>query len=181
MRYLNILTLVTVMTVIAAFSGCALPEEPVQVILPAKYVGEQPRKVSSPENRFREPVTEDRTAVESAVELSEKYAAITEEAAALASSKEKLTEENRLLKNRITALESELGQTQKELTEANNLLREMLTELNTWKSNVLGFQQEMREADKTQLEALLKILKLLGGEVKVAAETNVETNSSAGN
>jgi chromosome segregation ATPase len=175
MRYLNRLSGIVVgLTVLGVLLGCALPQEPVQVILPAKYVGEQPQKVSSPENRFREHVTEERTAVESAVELSHKYAALTEQAAVLASSKEKLTEENSRLKNKVAALESELSQAHKELTEANDLLREMLMELNNWKSNVLGFQQEMREADKTQLEALLKILKLLGGEVKLAAEMNTE-------
>lgn len=181
MRYLEFSLFVVMLAVAALFSGCALPEEPVQVILPTKYVGEQPQKASSPENRFREPATEERTAVESAVELSEKYAALSERAVELAKSEEKLTEENTQLKGKVATLQTELEQTQKELTEANELLREMLTELNKWKSNVLGFQQEMREADKTQLEALLKILKLLGGEVKIAAEMNAETNISTGN
>ncbi len=181
MRYLEFSVFVVMSAVLTLFSGCTLPEERVQVILPTKYVGEQPQKISSPENRFRETAGEDRTAVESAVELSEKYAALSDEAAELSDSKKKLTEENTQLKGKAAALQTELEQTKKELTEANELLREMLTELNTWKSNVLGFQQEMREADKTQLEALLKILKLLGGEVKVAAETNAETNTSTGN
>jgi chromosome segregation ATPase len=181
MQYLESPAFIVMLTLVAVLSGCALPEEPVQVILPAKYVGEQPQKATSPENRFREPTTEERTAVKSAVELSGKYAALTQEAAALANTKVKLTEENTRLRGKIAALQLELEQTQKELTEANNLLREMLAELNNWKSNVLGFQQEMREADKTQLEALLKILKLLGGEVKVAAEMNAETNASTGN
>jgi chromosome segregation ATPase len=181
MRYLEFSVLVVMSAVLALFSGCALPEEPVQVILPTKYVGEQQHKASSPENRFRVTAAEERTAVESAVQLSEKYAALTQEAAELGNSKTKLTEENTRLRGKVAALQLELEQTQKELTEANELLREMLAELNNWKSNVLGFQQEMREADKTQLEALLKILKLLGGEVKVAAEMNGETNTSTGN
>ena len=38
-------------------------------------------------------------------------------------------------------------------------------ELNNWKNDVLGFRGEMQDAQKAQLEALLKILKLMGGEV----------------
>jgi len=68
----------------------------------------------------------------------------------------------------IAALEAKLKQTQKELGEANELLIEMLTELNTWKSNILGFRGEMRDAAKAQLEALLKVLEILGGEADAA-------------
>ena len=45
----------------------------------------------------------------------------------------------------------------------------MLSELNTWKTNILGFRTEMREAAKAQLEALLKVLEVLGGEAEAGA------------
>jgi hypothetical protein len=45
-------------------------------------------------------------------------------------------------------------------------LIEMLSELNNWKNNILGFRGEMREAAKAQLEALLKVLEVLGGEME---------------
>jgi hypothetical protein len=67
------------------------------------------------------------------------------------------------------SLEARLKQTQKELSEANDLLIEMLSELNTWKSNILGFRGEMRDAAKVQLEALLKVLEILGGKVEADA------------
>ena len=45
----------------------------------------------------------------------------------------------------------------------------MLTELNHWKSNILGFRGEMRDAASAQLEALLKVLEILGGEAEAGA------------
>jgi chromosome segregation ATPase len=77
-----------------------------------------------------------------------------------------LKTQNDSLQQQVTSLEARLAQTQKELGEANDLLIEMLTELNTWKNNILGFRGEMRDAAKAQLEALLKVLEILGGEVE---------------
>jgi septal ring factor EnvC (AmiA/AmiB activator) len=56
-------------------------------------------------------------------------------------------------------------QLNRELTDANNMLVELRKELDRWRANVLGFRQEMREAQQTQLEALAKIMKMLGGEM----------------
>jgi hypothetical protein len=74
---------------------------------------------------------------------------------------------NQQLNDQIVELEAQLKQAQKELNEANELLIEMRIELNRWKSNILGFQDEMRNAQTVQLEALFKILRLLGGQVTV--------------
>ena len=54
----------------------------------------------------------------------------------------------------------------------------MRIELNNWKGNIIGFREEMREAQTTQLEALFKILTLLGGQVDVesANSQNVSNN-----
>jgi uncharacterized protein YeaO (DUF488 family) len=54
--------------------------------------------------------------------------------------------------------------TEKELAEANEFLQQMHVELNKWKSDVLGFREEMRQAQQAQLEALAKILRVLGAE-----------------
>jgi hypothetical protein len=43
-----------------------------------------------------------------------------------------------------------------------------LTELNNWKTNILGFRGEMREASKAQLEALLKVLEILSGQTETS-------------
>ena len=105
------------------------------------------------------------TAVESAIALSDKYAKLSEEATALKQSKEALEVENQKLETDLKNYRSQLEQTQKELAQANDLLVQTRLELNNWKNDVLGFRSEIRDAQKTQLETLYKILKLMGGEV----------------
>ncbi|MCP4452083.1 MAG: hypothetical protein GY809_11520 [Planctomycetes bacterium] len=104
-------------------------------------------------------------AVQSAIELSQKCADLSEQLTALRQEKLSLTTMNEEFKAKLADLEPKLEQAQKEISEANDLLMEMRLELNNWQSNVLGFQSEMREADQAQLDALLKILQLLGGEI----------------
>ena len=53
---------------------------------------------------------------------------------------------------------------QKELDEANAFLQQMHLELSEWKTDVLGFRDEIRKSQKAQLEALGKILSVLGAE-----------------
>ena len=113
--------------------------------------------------RFQESASQSSTAVESAVELSGKYATLSEEAAVL-------RQKNQQLQEQTAAFESQLRQTQKELAEANDLLIEMRIELNGWKSNILGFREEIRDAETAQLEALLRILKVLGGQTVESAQ-----------
>ena len=116
--------------------------------------------------RFQDTPLEGKTVVESAMELSEKYASLSDQATTLRQENQRLLSDNEELKRQIAAVEAKLKQTQKELGEANQLLIEMLTELNNWKTNILGFRGEMREAAKAQLEALLKVLEILGGEAE---------------
>jgi chromosome segregation ATPase len=128
--------------------------------------------------RFEESALQGPTAVESAIELSEKYAKLSEEAAVIRQQNNDLITENRRLEEQVTALEADLLQAQKELTEANNLLREMIVELNSWKADVIGFREEMRSAEKAQLEALLKILQILGGEVDLEQRQDEQQGQS---
>ena len=125
---------------------------------------EQKQKVLA-EKRFQQTIEHGQTAVESAIELSQKYAKLSEQAAVLQSQNQDLVAENSRLKEQVAELDTKLKQAQKELTEANDLLIEMRIELNNWKTDVLAFRHELREADIAQLEALLKILKILGAEV----------------
>ncbi len=129
--------------------------------------GAQPAETTA--KRFQNGSLEGRTAVESALELSEKYAKLSDQTVALRQENQRLTTENENLRQQIASLESKLKQTQKELGEANDLLIEMLTELNNWKSNILGFRGEMRQAAQAQLEALLKVLEILGGQAEAGA------------
>jgi septal ring factor EnvC (AmiA/AmiB activator) len=117
--------------------------------------------------------TQQPTVVESAIALSDKYAKLSEEASALRQQKQDLDAENQKLKDEMQSCRSKLEQTQKDLGEANDLLLEMRVELNNWKNDVLGYRDEMRDAEKAQLEALLKILKLMGGEIN--QPSNIQT------
>jgi len=150
-------------TVVLAAGGCTVPQGPARNPAPAGDPGAAAAK------RFQDTPLEGRTAVESAIELSEKYARLSDQSVTLRQENQRLANENEGLRQQITALDAKLKQTQKELSEANELLVEMLAELNQWKSNILGFRGEMRQAAQAQLEALLKVLEILGGEAEAGA------------
>lgn len=104
------------------------------------------------------------TAVQSALVWSEKYSKAIEKLV-------KLQQENRDLDAKIRhqsetniKLQQDLTQCQKELADANSMLIDMQADLDQWKKNVLGFRQEMRDAQQAQIIALRRVLKLLGGE-----------------
>ena len=154
----------------------------VSVQEPPKYaqraVSVEKQQVSSVANRFQESTPQKRTVVESAMELSKKHAELSEEAAALRQQNRELTASNQQLKEQVVVLEAQLKQTQKELSEANDILIAMRIELNNWKMDILGFRDEMRDAETAQLEALIKILKALGGEVTMKSVNNNEQTGS---
>ena len=155
--------------------GCSSMPTQVDVMPSANSTNRQQNNYIA--KRFQEPVQQGRTAVESAIELSQKYAILSEEAVALRAKHQSFIAQNSQLKEKAAELESKLAQTQKELTEANDLLIEMRIELNSWKTNILGFREEMREAEKAELKALLDILKVLGGEV--TAESALDQDASS--
>lgn len=145
------------------------------------YPNDQYVQDNAAANRFTESGSEQTTVVESAIEISQKYAAVSEEAIQLKQRNQQLAAENSVLNSKVKKLEQELSQTQKELTEANELLIDMRVELNNWKTNVLGFRDEIRQADSEQLKALIKIIEILGG--KIQTQTTSETgdiNKSVG-
>lgn len=162
-----ILSLVFIMQILL-IAGCSDQKQAKVTVHPddplAKYWNDNVAK------RFQEPGARGTTAVESAIELSEKYAALSEEAATLRQRSQDLAAKNQQLQEQTAAFEAQLRQTQKELAEANDLLIEMRIELNNWKGNILGFREEMREAETAQLEALLRILKVLGGQAVESAK-----------
>ncbi|MHC4653698.1 MAG: hypothetical protein ACYTDW_06775 [Planctomycetota bacterium] len=164
-------------------SGCSITKEPgTYTVLPISHKQPQQNTTQPPSGsvakRFQDPVSENPTAVESAIELSQKYAKLSEETATLDQENQDLITRNRQIKDLNTALKAQLQQTQKELTEANNLMIEMRIELNNWRTDILGFRDEMRDADTTQLQALLRILKILGGEVKEDSARNENAGSA---
>ena len=150
-------------------SSCSGSKGPIEIILPPTGPPERPRS-SAVEKRFQRSIPQGPTTVETVIDLSKKHAKLAEEAASLRQEKLNFITENNLLKEQIADSRAQLQQTQKELTEANDLLIEMTIELNNWKTNIVGFQEEMRKADTAQLQALLKIFKILGGEVKTESD-----------
>jgi hypothetical protein len=177
------LSLITTL-LIFLLSGCSITKEPgtfkVQPISrkqPQQNTTQLPS--GSVAKRFQDPVSEKPTAVDSAMELSQKYAKLSAEAAVLHQENQDLISKNLQFKDQNTILKAQLLQTQKELTEANDLMIEMRIELNNWKTDIIGFRDEMRESDSCQLQALLRILKILGGEVKTEAARNDNATSAS--
>ncbi|MHC4622274.1 MAG: hypothetical protein ACYS4W_00050 [Planctomycetota bacterium] len=164
----NIILLIQLVTTLF-LSSCGVFERPGK-LTPLPEPEQQAPQSGAIEKRFIESTSQGPTAVESAIELSQKYARVSEEAGRLRLKSQDLAVENRGLKQQVATLETQLQQAQEELYEANNLLREMLVELNNWKADVIGFRHEMRGAEKAQLEALLQILKVLGGETKTDSQ-----------
>ena len=152
-----IIALMTII-ILLPFAGCYQTEPPTA---PNWGLNSTPADSSASSAQARNP-----TAVESAIALSDKYAKLSEETSALKQRKQALDAENKKLTEDLQNCRGQMERAQKELAEVNDLLVQMRLELNNWKSDVLGFRDEMRDAEKAQLEALLKILKLLGGEIK---------------
>lgn len=103
-------------------------------------------------------------AMDSALKWSEKCSKLSEELVRTQQQRRDAEEQSRKLNADIAKLRGEIDQYKKELGEANVMLLEVRQELDKWKANVLGFRDEMRGAQAAQLEALRKVLELLGGE-----------------
>ena len=157
------LFLLIMVTPIALLSGCSSEHASMQTT--AAHDRREIPQNDSVAKRFQESTPQNPTVVESAIELSEKYATLSEEAVKLKQQNEEIVVRNKQLEARALTLESQLQQARKELAEANDLLIEMRIELNNWKTDILGFRDEMREAETAQLETLFRILKVLGGQV----------------
>jgi len=181
---IKILLLISLLMPIFLLSNCVSVQEPLDVAI----LSDSTARLSSPKSekqqsesvakRFQESAPQKPTVVESAMELSKEHAKLSEEAAVLRQKNRDLIARNQQLKDQVVSLEAQLQQTQRELSEANDLLITMRIELNNWKTDILGFRDEIRDAETAQLEALLKILKVLGGEVKTKSAQGEDTSST---
>jgi chromosome segregation ATPase len=172
MKNNKFITALIISSLLFVFAGCQASEKKSQQELKTK--SEQNEAVSK---RFNNVAGGDGTAIDSAVKIAQDYAVLSQKFAELQAKNLEISQQNAKMKDRLTVIEPELAQTKKELEEANNLLVDMRIELNNWKTDTLGFRDEMREADKVQLETLLKILKALGGEVDASAAKLPDVNS----
>lgn len=179
MRSNKIIILAILFTPVFMMAGCSSSQQSADLAL--ESVPFKRQQDDSIAKRFREPDPEGPTVVESAMKLSEEYARLTREAAELRRQNEDFIAQNRQLNDQTLSLDAQLKQAQKELAEANSLLIEMRVELNNWKADILGFRNEMRNAETAQLETLLRILNVLGGQVvtESARAKNTGTVGSA--
>jgi len=150
-------------------SGCRVVEE--RIIYDAAPAPSQ-AAVSTPAAQAQAEVIERRftdsqeqmDAVQSAVAWAKKYEQVMEKNAELQEKHNQLFLQNSQLTAKLEQTQAELERTRKELTEANEFLQQMHAELNKWKADVLGYREEMRQAQAAQLEALGRILQVLGAE-----------------
>lgn len=148
------------------FMGCNMIDDPIEITLPTfTKPAIQDTQNKFLERRFTETKEQTPGAVENMLMWSQKYDELLSKTERLMDKKNSLTEENAEFKHQLSQLQLELEQIKKELGGANAFLQEMQLELNHWKDNVLGFRDEMRQAESAQIEALSRILKLLGAEM----------------
>lgn len=167
--------LLTFLLLIFSLAGCSSSQR--QMDVARLHEPSDNQQDSSIIKRFEESQIQGQTAVESAIQLSQRYAKLSEDAVLLRAQNQSLLAENNHFKEQVADLEAKLKQAQTELNEANNLLIETRVELNNWKADVLGFRDEMRQAETAQLEALLQILKiLLGGETTTESDHSKNEN-----
>lgn len=156
-------------------AGCNYMDEPIEIqaieipiVRHRKQSQQQPIPQQLPaqtamENRFTD--TTDDSTEGSALRWSEKYDELSEKYRELTEENMAMTKERVTLKKKIMDLEQQLAGNKGELDDANLFLQDMHKELTQWKGDVLGFRDEMRNADGAQLKALTRILKVLGAEL----------------
>lgn len=105
------------------------------------------------------------TAVESAMQWAEKYAQAAKELIVANKRLQEMEKEQKALQTRLAKAQSENEALKREIRDANAMLAAMKTELKEWRNNVLGFRNEILASQKAQLQAMQRIMHLLGGEM----------------
>lgn len=155
----------------------AAPDEPAPPPEPAGSARYLPKAAIDHSPTPDEPSSD---TVESALIWSEKYSAAMEKVVELQRINRELEVRNRGLQDELARSQAELAQSKRELADANELLIEMRRDLQEWKSNVLGFRNEMRAAQQAQIEALAKVIRLLGGQVVEGEDAAAAGGGKAG-
>ena len=133
-----------------------------------------------PPPRLAEPKSEEPTLVDRLIDLQQKYAQAVQDLSNERDNMRQLSDEKRGLAEQIAVVQAELARAQKELQEANDLLITVRQENEKWKADVLAHRTEILLAHKTEMEALVKVLRLLGGEfTQPTPPATTSTNTSA--
>lgn len=165
------ITMLILTSLLLGSFGCNIVDEPIEFTFPIKSQStSQNTGPGATETRFTDPGADKSGAVERALMWSQKYDELSLKVEKLMERNSTLVEENVGTKHQIAQLQVEYDQTKKELDEANTFLQEMHLELTRWKSDVLGFRNEIRKAQSTQLNALSRILRILGAEMVEPAQ-----------
>jgi chromosome segregation ATPase len=171
-------TIILLFVITTILTGCKLVDEPIGIEVTRRR---QPQMTPSPaatdesvERRFTETETESTDAVQSALMWSQRYDELLTNTEKLRETKNTLSVENADLRYKLAEMKTELDQTKAELAQANDFLHEMQMELTKWKSDVLGFRDEMRKAQAAQLEALQRVLRVLGAEFVESTEPQTQ-------
>jgi hypothetical protein len=160
-----------IVVVVAACGGCQWnsPSVAPPATLP---VAKAPEVTTKPSDSYlansganKDGEVSNQTAVEKALDWAAKYQQSMQTVAELQKeSREQLKQMQAQEQDKIK-LQAELTAAQKELKDANALLIEMRQEVTKWKTDVLGFRGEMKEAQQAQIDMLGRVLKLLGSDV----------------
>jgi len=95
---------------------------------------------------------------------AQRYEELSKQTEQLRKENARLLEENNRLQQDFVKMKLEQEQTRKDVERSNALLQEAHVELSKWKSDVLGFREEMRQAQTAQMQALSRVLRILGAE-----------------
>jgi TolA-binding protein len=117
---------VVILCMTVGLGGCA-GQRPADVSYPSSA---QTNETHS--NRFQEPQASSSTLIESAVELSDKYAKLTTKTAELQQLNQTLQQENGQLKSRVESLETQIKQLEAQLDESNRLVMDLNGVLQMW-------------------------------------------------
>ncbi len=177
----SITVILTLFITTAIFiAGCEYVDEPIQIqAIDIPIIGQRKQNQPQPlpaetalENRFTDT---DNSAAGSALMWSDKYDQLSEKYRDLTEENMTMTRERITLKKKVMDLEAQLASTELELDDANLFLQDMHKELTQWKGDVLGFRDEMRQSDSAQINALTRILKVLGAELSEPVAINTKT------
>ena len=165
--------------------GCKFMDEPIKVDnMPSARVtvGSDQALVADQgdpalKKRFADGTTAGAT--DSALAWSQKYEELLKQQQQQTEKNQTLVTENSDLKQTIDKLQGEIAKTKKELDEANVFLQDMHRELTQWKADVLGYREEMRQAQSAQMEALIRVLKVLGAETTDLSKTPLDKPAPA--
>ncbi|MBN2511362.1 MAG: hypothetical protein JXB18_00355 [Sedimentisphaerales bacterium] len=163
---------------VLVLAGCRLAEEQIiPLTAPQPEVPQEPapltvqQDAASLERRFTSPSDSQLDPVQTITLWAQRYEESSRQNEQLRENSSKLVLENARLMQDNEKLKLELAQCRKDMEQSNALLEQAHVELSKWKADVLGFREEIRQAQTAQLSALTKILRVLGAE-SPAAQTD---------